>query len=78
MSGIIDPPKTFVETLTITRYEYGITDLIPHTSAQYYIVCFNGNALVKTLQGILEGDQYKEWTTDDWLDSFMKSKIQAL
>ena len=78
MSGTIEPPKVFVETIIITRYDYGITELIPHTSAQYYIVCYNDNIVVKTLQGILEGEQYKEWTTDDWLDRFMKSKIEAL
>jgi hypothetical protein len=78
MSGTIEPPKVFVETIIITRYEYGITELIPHTSAQYYIVCYNENTAVKTLQGILEGEQYKEWTTDDWLDQFMKSKVENL
>jgi hypothetical protein len=44
----------------------------------YYIYCRNDNILVKTIQGILEGEQYKEWTTDDWLDAFIKSKVEAL
>jgi hypothetical protein len=76
MSGIID--KTITETLTITRYVYSVSDLIPHTSIQYHIYCYNEDTLVKSLTGLLEGDLYKEWTTDDWLDDFIKSKVESL
>jgi len=76
MSGIID--KTITETLTITRYVYSVSDLIPHTSVQYHIYCYNEDTLVKSLTGLLEGDLYKEWTTDDWLDDFIKSKVESL
>jgi len=76
MSGIID--KTITETLTITRYVYSVSDLIPHTSVQYHIYCYSEDTLVKSLTGLLEGDLYKEWTTDDWLDDFIKSKVESL
>jgi hypothetical protein len=76
MSGIIEPP--ILMTTEITRYIYTMNDLIPHTSVLYNIYCFSGDNLVKNLQGIIEGEQYKEWTNDDWLDRFIKSKVEEL
>jgi hypothetical protein len=78
MSGLIDPPKTVTETFTITRYFYELNNIKLHTSVEYVIVCFNGDTLVKTISGLLEGEQYKEWTTDDWLDAFIKAKVENL
>jgi hypothetical protein len=78
MSGTIDPPKIIVATLTINNYRYALSNLIPHTSVVYGIDCFNDNVLVKSITGLLEGEQYKEWTTDDWLDSFIKQKVEEL
>ena len=49
-----------------------------HTSIQYAINCFNDNIYILTITGILEGEQYKEWTTDDWLDRFIKQKVEEL
>jgi hypothetical protein len=76
--GIIEPPKTIIQTLVINNYMYSVYDLTPHTSIKYSIDCFYDAILVKTITGILEGEQYKEWTTDEWLDAFIKSKIEAL
>lgn len=76
MSGTIDPPKIIVATLTINNYRYALSNLIPHTSVQYGIDCFNDTTLVKSITGLLEGEQYKEWTTDDWLDRFIKQKVE--
>ena len=78
MSGIIDPPKIIVATLTINHYRYALSNLIPHTSVVYGIDCFNDTTLVKSITGLLEGEQYKEWTTDDWLDRFIKQKVEEL
>jgi hypothetical protein len=78
MSGIIEPPKVIVETLEITRYEYNLINLVPHTSVQYCITCYNDALYVKSITGLLDGEQYKEWTTDDWLDAFIKSKVESL
>ena len=78
MSGTIDPPKIIVTTLTINNYRYALSNLIPHTSVVYGIDCFNDDVLVKSITGLLEGEQYKEWTTDDWLDSFIKQKVEEL
>ena len=77
-SFVVDPPKIIVETLSINNYKYALGNLIPHTSVAYGIECFHDTTLVKSIQGILEGDQYKEWTTDDWLDRFIKSKVEEL
>ncbi len=74
----VDPPKIIVETLTINNYKYTINKLIPHTSVLYSIDCFNDNVYVKNITGIIQGEQYMEWTNDDWLDSFIKSKVDAL
>jgi hypothetical protein len=78
MSGIIDPPKTVVNTLTINNYKYTLSNVIPHTSVQYDIYCYNDTLFVKFVSGLIEGEQYKEWTTDDWMDVFIKSKVYAL
>ena len=74
----LDPPVVIVETLTINKYSYDVSNLIPHTSVNYNIYCFNGTACVKHVSGIIEGEQYKEWTTDDWLDAFIKTKVEEL
>ena len=78
MSGTIQPPKIIIETLEINRYTYDLINLIPHTSAQYRIFCYSGDVQVKYITGLLEGEQYKEWTTDDWLDAFIKTKVEEL
>jgi hypothetical protein len=78
MSGIVSPPKTVVESILITRYAYSLADVIPHTSVRYNIFCYNEETFVKAIEGIIEGIQYKEWTNDDWLDAFIKSKVDAL
>jgi hypothetical protein len=78
MSGILEPPVVVVETMPINRFEYGLSQLIPHTSVVYGINCYTDNVLVKTITGLLEGEQYIEWTTDEWMDRFIKSKIEAL
>jgi hypothetical protein len=78
MSGIVSPPKTVVETITITRYVYSLADVIPHTSVRYNIFCYNEDVFVKAVGGIIQGEQYKEWTTDDWMDQFIKEKVDAL
>lgn len=78
MSGIISPPKIIVKTLEINRYTYDLINLIPHTSAQYRIFCYSDNVEVKYVTGLLEGEQYKEWVDDDWLDRFIKEKVETL
>ena len=77
-SFVVEPPKIIVETLTINNYTYALGNLIPHTSVVYGIECFHDTTLVKSIQGILEEEQYKEWTTDDWLGRFIKSKVEEL
>ena len=74
----LEPPVVIVETLTINNYKYGLGNLIPHTSVAYGIECYNDTTLVKSIIGVLEGEQYKEWTTDDWLDAFIKTKVEEL
>ena len=78
MSGIVEPPKIIVQTLEINRYTYTLNNLIPHTSVKYGIDCFNDTTYVKSITGIIEGEEYKEWTTDDWMDAFIKSKVETI
>jgi hypothetical protein len=75
---ILDPPKTVISSVIINNYTYTLVSLIPHTSVEYAIYCFNDLLCVKTIAGIIEGEQYKEWVDDDWLDRFIKSKIEEL
>ena len=80
MSDLIplDTPIIVVETTTITinKYSYQLINLIPHTSFMYNIWCFHDNTQVKYISGLLDGEQYKEWTTDEWLDAFIKNKVE--
>lgn len=78
MSGTVQPPKIIVKTLEINSYKYVLYNLIPHTSVQYGIDCFQDTTLVTSITGLLEGEQYKEWTTDDWLDAFIRTKVEEL
>lgn len=65
-------------TIKINKYRYAVTDLIPHTSVRYHIYCYDGSILVKHMTGLLEGEQYIEWTNDDYLDNFIKEKVNLL
>jgi hypothetical protein len=76
MSGTIDPPKVILQT--INNYTYSLNTFVPHTSVNYAIDCFSDNIYVKTIIGILEGEQYKEWTTDEWMDRFIKQQVEEL
>ena len=76
--GTIQPAKIIMKTLEINRYTYDLINLIPHTSAQYRIFCYCDEVEVKYITGLLEGEQYKEWTNDDWLDIFIREKVESL
>jgi hypothetical protein len=78
MSGTIQPPKIILKTLVINRYTYDLINLIPHTSAQYRIFCYCDEVEVKYVTGLLEGEQYIEWTNDDWLDRFIRNIVETL
>ena len=78
MSGLIDPPKIIVQTLNINNYKYCLGNLIPHTSVTYNIDCYHDSTLVKSIMGVLEGEEYNAWTTDDWMEDFIKQKIELL
>ena len=69
---------TETTTLKITKYRYVVIDLIPHTSVRYHIYLYEEEALVKHITGMLEGEQYLEWKTDDYLDNFIQSVVDKL
>ena len=71
----LDPEITFVETKKINKYSYGLTNFKPHTSVEYYIFFYYDTTLIKQISGILEGQEYLDWTNDDYLDTFIKRKI---
>jgi hypothetical protein len=64
--------------IKINKYIYAVTELKPHTSVRYHIYCYNDSTLVKHITGLLEGNQYLEWTNDDYLDNFIKEKVKLL
>ena len=78
MSGIVEPPKSLVETILINNYNYDLINLIPHKSVQYRIFLYNDTTLVKTITGLLEGEEYQQWVNDDWLDIFIRNKVEEL
>ena len=69
---------TETTTLKITKYRYVVIDLIPYTSVRYHIYLYEEEALVKHVSGLLEGEQYLEWKTDDYLDNFIQSVVDKL
>ena len=69
---------TETTTLKITKYRYNVVDLIPHTSVRYHIYLYEGERIVKCISGLLEGEQYLEWKTDDYLDNFIQSVVDKL
>ncbi len=77
---LLDPPNIYIETKTIkiNKYSYQLTNIMPHTSVIYNICCYNDDEQVKYISGLLDGEQYKEWITDEWMDTFIKKKVEEL
>jgi hypothetical protein len=71
------PEIVFVETKKINNYKYLLSELKPHISVRYDIYCYDGDAFVKNITGLLEGQDYLDWTNDDFLDAFIKAKVIA-
>jgi hypothetical protein len=70
---------TETKTLKLTKYRYAVCELIPHTSVRYHIYLYEEEALVaKHVSGLLEGEQYLEWKTDDYLDNFIQSVVDGM
>jgi hypothetical protein len=66
-----------IETKKINKYSYALSSLIPHKSVQYNIYCYDDDVFVKSISGLLEGQDYLDWTNDDFLDAFIKAKVIA-
>ena len=77
MDFTLESEIVFVETKKINRYNYRISNLIPHTSIQYDIYCYDGVLFIKQISGLLQGQDYLDWTNDDFLDNFIKAKVIA-
>jgi hypothetical protein len=77
MDYTLDAEIVFVETKKINKYKYNLSNLIPHTSVRYDIYCFDDTVFIKHISGLLEGQEYVDWTNDDFLDTFIKAKVIA-
>jgi len=77
---LVDPPIEFIETkrIIINNYTYYLSNISSHKSVEYDIICYNNKEIVKTLAGLVDGEQYKEWVSDDWMDAFIKKKVEEL
>lgn len=64
--------------ILINNYNYDLINLIPHKSVQYRIFLYNDTTLVKSITGLLEGEEYQQWVNDDWLDIFIRNKVEEL
>lgn len=69
---------TETTTLKLTKYRYAVCELIPHTSVRYHLYLYQDDGIVKHITGMLEGEQYLEWKTDDYLDRFIQSVVDKL
>ena len=72
---VLENEIVLIETTKINKYKYSLLNLIPHHSVQYEIYGFNDDILIKHIRGILEGQEYLDWTNDDYLDNFIKAKL---
>lgn len=61
----------------ITKFRYELSDLKPHVSVTYTVWCFSESGeLVKLLGGLIDGDEYANWSRDDtYMDSLIKQKV---
>lgn len=69
---------TETTTLKLTKYRYIVCELIPYTSVRYHLYLYQDDGIVKHVTGLLEGEQYLEWKTDDYLDNFIQSVVDKL
>lgn len=77
MDYTLESEIVLVETKKINNYKYNLSELKPHISVRYDIYCFDGDIFVKSITGLLEGQEYLDWTNDDFLDAFIKAKVIA-
>ena len=74
----INPPIVNTTIVTMNKYTYELVNLIPHTSVEYRIFLYDDEKFIKGIDGIVDGDEYKAWTTDDYMDDFIKTKVDSL
>jgi len=67
-----------IETIKINNYKYELSNFVPHDSVQYHIYCYNDDVFIKHVTGMISGQEYLDWIDDDYLDNYIKVKVQAI
>jgi len=62
----LDSPYDIISKQTITSFTYRVTDVILFESATVLILFLDENEnCVRTIQYVVEGEEYAEWSDDD-------------
>ena len=71
----INPPiQTIYNTMQIT-----CTNIILNESATFSVLLFNNNnQLVLNKSFIMSGDDYQQWTTDDYVYNWVNAQLQQI
>lgn len=74
MTSIV--PKDRTTTVTINCYDWLLMDFVPNTRA-IFRVCLKADNIVVAVESVtLEGNDYKQWGSDDsFIDKYICSKL---
>jgi hypothetical protein len=74
MTSIV--PKDRTTTVTINCYDWLLTDFVPNTKAVFR-VCLRADIMPVAVESVtLEGDDYKQWGSDDsFIDKYICAKL---
>jgi hypothetical protein len=74
MTSIV--PKDRTTTVTVNCYDWLLTDFVPNTKAVFR-VCLRADIMPVAVEFVtLEGDEYKQWGSDDsFIDKYICAKL---
>ena len=74
-SGVLEKPVDFTKTITATKYDWVLTNVILHTSIELVIFLYDDTGeIVRQIHRLISGEEYADWGTDD---SYIENIIQA-
>jgi len=75
MSDIIFPPKEIPQpTLTATSFSVYVNNLVLNTSCTLMTILYDEhNNIIKNESYLLQGQEYQDWTTDDYIITFVRN-----
>ena len=74
-SGVLEKPVDFTKTITATKYDWVLTNVILHTSIELVIFLYDDTGEIpQQIHRLISGEEYADWGTDD---SYIENIIQA-